>query len=133
MFFKCKTQADCKALFRSLAKRLHPDHGGTPELMILLQEAYDIHLSKISRLDAEKRHFEPKQNTKSSSIIESGDERLEIFDEMGDWYLDNPKVNLDFFESVFDYYQTNNFITVKQYEALKKIYYLYHMGNTQWD
>ena len=44
MFHKCETESEVKKLFRRVAMRLHPDHGGDHELMILLQEAYEIAL-----------------------------------------------------------------------------------------
>lgn len=41
MFKKCKTEKEVKSLFRKLALRLHPDHGGSADLMALLIDTYD--------------------------------------------------------------------------------------------
>jgi curved DNA-binding protein CbpA len=41
-YFKdCKTQDDVKRLYRELAKKLHPDQGGTDELMRELTRQYE--------------------------------------------------------------------------------------------
>ena len=41
-YFKdCKTQEDVKRIYRELAKKLHPDHGGSDELMRELTKQYE--------------------------------------------------------------------------------------------
>ncbi len=40
-FNSCKTQEDIKRVYRDLAKKLHPDHGGSKEEMIELTRQYD--------------------------------------------------------------------------------------------
>lgn len=41
-YFKdCKTQDDVKRLYRELAKKIHPDHGGSDKEMIELTRQYD--------------------------------------------------------------------------------------------
>ena len=39
MFHRCQTHEDVKQLFRKLVMYLHPDKGGSNELMVLLQES----------------------------------------------------------------------------------------------
>jgi DnaJ-class molecular chaperone len=41
-YFKdCKTEDDVKRIYRELAKKLHPDHGGSDELMRELTKQYE--------------------------------------------------------------------------------------------
>ena len=56
MFHSCKTKAEVNALFKRLAKHLHPDHGGENDLMILLTEAKEkalFGLGSISGLSSD--------------------------------------------------------------------------------
>ena len=135
MFFKCQTKADCKTLFRKLAKRLHPDHGGEKDLMILLQESYEEKCFKLDELEKINQFSKKQKETEKKSengIIENDDERTEIFDEMDLFYKENPDKQSKFYQSVRKYFKENEFITLKQYEALVSIYYNNNMGSSTW-
>jgi hypothetical protein len=67
---------DLKSSYRSLAKSRHPDHGGSNELMIELNDAYELLLSKVdgrNRLqDWRERDEKEKQELKElKSVIET--------------------------------------------------------------
>lgn len=47
MFRKCKSIDEVKKLHRKLAMCLHPDHGGTNELMALLTESYEDEIERF--------------------------------------------------------------------------------------
>jgi len=56
VFHHCINIQDLKKLYRRLALRLHPDKGGSADLMMLLQESYDVALEffKEHPLDLKK-------------------------------------------------------------------------------
>lgn len=57
MFHKCKNSDEAKTLYRRLAKMLHPDKGGASDLMILMQEAYELFLSKHQKSDDDEEEM----------------------------------------------------------------------------
>lgn len=119
MFFKCSSEDECKKLFRKLAKLIHPDKGGSHELMILLDEAYNNRIKKINSSKTEDKTYssEKKENNK----IYAGDKRLEILGEMWDICEKNPEYITHFFLSVTAFLDQNSYMTHKQYEGLLKM------------
>ena len=70
MFRNCKNQEDLKSLFKKLAFRLHPDHGGSNELMILCKDCFDESLEKLAKtaepkkeIKIERSNYEPYEKT----------------------------------------------------------------------
>lgn len=47
MFHDCKNEQEVKTLYRKLSMRLHPDHGGSDELMKLLTDAKERRSQEI--------------------------------------------------------------------------------------
>jgi curved DNA-binding protein CbpA len=109
MFHKCKTEEDGKKLFRKLSLRLHPDCGGSNELMVLLQESYEIFLKKTG---GGKEKVETK--------IFKGDERLRMLEIMEIFADEHETYDPKFLHSICAFLAKAAFITVKQYEALSK-------------
>ena len=50
-FHGCETVAETKRVYKRLAKKYHPDHGGTQEQFRLLQVKYEIHLAVVEALE----------------------------------------------------------------------------------
>lgn len=50
-FHGCETVAETKRVYKRLAKKYHPDHGGTQEQFRLLQVKYEIHLAVVETLE----------------------------------------------------------------------------------
>lgn len=150
MFHKCKDEAEVKAIFRRVAKRLHPDHGGEHELMILLQESYEMALeskkvkekSYTDYMDELKREYEKRAKEppkpkwepfngiyeKVTEKVEEGDPRLEILDEIFDYSSRHESFDESFAHSVRDFLHERGFLTSMQYNALVKIYYAFNMN-----
>lgn len=131
MFFNTYTKEEALKLFRKLSFRLHPDHGGSNELMILLQEAYEERCKWIEELDKAQKKEQKKYYEKTTEKIRSGDDRLGILDEIYIFLLDNPDIKLDFVESVRNFYKAHAYITSGQYNALVKIYHQFEMDKYQ--
>lgn len=133
MWHRCNNSDDCKTLFRKLSMRLHPDHGGSNELIILLQESYDqeIKLRKIDSLESKKSFEESnefwKVYEKSFENIEEGDLRLNIINEIMEYAKTHKKFITTFTESVIEFFKENKFITSNQFYTLVKIYYSFNM------
>lgn len=158
MFHKCKNEADRKALFRRLAKKLHPDHGGEHELMILLQECYEIEIKKHEgkkgydyedlqrewdkRSQNEKKEppkekprpkpFDGSYDTVFEDVYE-GDERIRIIHEILAFSATHPTFDASFTLSVSEYLSEHGFITTAQFNALVKIYYAFKMDEQDMD
>lgn len=135
MFHNCKNLDDSKKLFRKLAMRLHPDHGGDNELMILLQEAYNnfqfIHeeLEKQNKQKDEEKSKKENCNKYENAIedVELGDESLKIIDEILEYAKNHERFKADFTESIKEYLEEHGHITSMQYNKLVKIYYSFRM------
>jgi len=137
MFHKCESPTQIKDLFRKLAKRLHPDHGGSDSLMILLQDAKqdaDLRLELISSMDdhQEKSSKKKKPKWKSSGrysveddadLIYSDDSRVEILDDILLFAKHHKSFDASFTESIYEYLEDRGYITSPQYNALVRIYY----------
>ena len=73
MFQNCNTIEEAKILFRRLAKRLHPDHGGDDDLMILLKDAFD---QIIAKLKPNQGYEELKNESVSYDFLEELIEKI---------------------------------------------------------
>ena len=51
-FHGCETVAETKRVYKRLAKKYHPDHGGTQEQFRLLQVKYEIHLAVVEVMES---------------------------------------------------------------------------------
>ncbi len=111
-FANCKTKEEAKTLFRELAKKYHPDCGGTNEQMIELHKQYDLFDKNEWDYVENPQAFNKRQTHKN-------------FDESSyQWY--NDRFNNAFEEAKKEYYggfsykpQTNAFE-----DAQKEIYRL---------
>ena len=61
-FKECKTVAETKSLYRSLAFKFHPDHGGDLEEMKELNNEYHIHLSRLDGSEQEGTEYAYRYN-----------------------------------------------------------------------
>ena len=145
MFSKCSTESEAKTLFRSLAKRLHPDHGGSAILMKHLKEAYDEFINVISCLDEaqesqQQQSQQQKKRRKSNPVyecnkyervyedLELGDERLELLDDMYKYAREHSKFDTSFINSINAFLEEKEYITEGQYNALLNTYKAFRMG-----
>lgn len=124
MFSKCQCESDVKSLFRKLALRLHPDHGGSDELTILLNEAYSKAMKRV-------KLFEPiksptyEQKAYGGPDIKKGDEKISILDKMGTYLFLNKGKNRQYYDMVVAFYYKNGYIRHEFYmnlHALAKQY-----------
>jgi hypothetical protein len=140
MFTDCKTPEEAKNLFRRLALRLHPDHGGDADLMVLLRKAYDEFIRCLEMIHKGKKESPPKkdedwikrqeENPKYPIVdknIHAGDEILKIMDDIFEAaeHLKNFKTN--YCESIYENLEKNGYLTSTQYNTLVKIYYSWRM------
>lgn len=133
MWHRCTTEEEVKDLFKKLAFRLHPDHGGTEELMILLNESYETAKYFYDALNKEKEkpkftEENPGKYQKSFSDLTLGDERLQVINEILDYARTRKSFNTDFVISIVDYANENGFVTSAQYNSLLKTYYAFKMN-----
>lgn len=113
MFHNCKSEEDAKKLFRKLCLLLHPDKGGSNELMILLNEAYELYLKPNLKNPFSKD--EPRQSTAGKIFM--GDERLNIIDELIDLQEEHEYIS-DYFDSVLAFLNARKYISEKQLAGL---------------
>lgn len=118
--------------------RLHPDQGGTNELMILLQESYEfmkenpksfkelIEFSGILKKSSTTNQSLDKYQ-KSYEDIPLNDQRLEIIKEIYTYSKNNDNFNTSFVESVCEFGNKKGFITSGQYNSLVNVYYSFRM------
>jgi curved DNA-binding protein CbpA len=116
MFHNCKSEDEAKKLFRKLCLLLHPDKGGSHELMILLNEAYELYLKP--KIKNPYSREEPKKS--QSDKIFMGDDRLDIIEELNDLQEEHD-FSSDYFESVMAFLNARKYITQKQYEGLQGV------------
>jgi len=146
MFFKTKDSFESKKLFRELALRLHPDHGGSHHLMILLQEAYEERLKhldieeEIRETSKEKPKPKPKAENKTYSgkyqntfenVEDDDEEKLEIIKEIKAYSATHPKFNMWYIESLIEFLEENGHLTSTQYNKIVNIYYSFRMDNVK--
>lgn len=66
-YFKdCKNREEAKTIFRRLAKKLHPDHGGTHQEMMALTEQYEKYAVPIHERMNNSKHEDQKNKPKSN-------------------------------------------------------------------
>ena|SRR3972149_2420541 len=118
MFHNCKTEEDAKKLFRKLCLLIHPDKGGSNELMILLNEGYEICLKSLQRTEDKFNEFCKKQKKPENVKIFKGDERLSILDELFEILEDHEHFPGDFIISVSCFLENQKYITENQYNGL---------------
>jgi hypothetical protein len=129
MFHRCKNLNDIKKVYRRLALLIHPDKGGDADLMILLQESYELAIDFFHQKENnQKGNKEPlKYENIYEDIIDPSDDRLWIFSEIMDYADKNPKFNMDFIKSLMDYLEKHGKLTSAQYNRAVKIYYAFKM------
>lgn len=133
MFHRCKTAKEAQTLYLTLALRFDParEDGGSFHLFALAQEAYEMFLKSIDEEKPEsKREFllpGKYQFTDDPVTADDGHDQYTIFDEIHAFAQKSPKFSSKFFYSVVDQFNKYNQISAKQYNALVKIYYQFHM------
>lgn len=139
MWHRCETLDDVKELFKKLAFRLHPDQGGSHELMILLQESYEFMKKKpnaikefceFSELLNKGNHVKesPKKYQNVIEDVPLGSEKLEILREIFAYAELNTRFDTSYVESICEFCDKNKYITSNQYNALVNIYYSFKMN-----
>lgn len=118
MFAKCKTVLEIKTLYRRLALHLHPDHGGDNELMALLVESMEAALEAIS----EANPLLPEGFEETKEPVFQGDFRILLLPTIVEFCSDNGIEPSEFIISVKEYYTKKKYVTIKQYNALLRIY-----------
>ncbi len=134
MFHRCKDKDDAKILFRRLAKHLHPDCGGETDLMIILQECYEMYLNPKEKKESQtespkKENVRPDLKYQQTEYNVDSDEieKLKILNEIFEYAKYHPKYNLYYLESVEEYLAEHGYVTSAQYNALVKAYYAFRM------
>lgn len=118
MFRKCKNAQEVRSLYKKLCLRLHPDQGGSTELMILLQQVYE---ESISKIEDEEIIFN-KTSHNNDKFIYKGDAKLNILYDLISHFEEHE--NNAFVKSVSMFLDESGFITQKQYYALIRIHIL---------
>lgn len=123
MFNKCKNLQEAKILFRKLSLRLHPDSGGSHELMVLLQESYQICVEALGINEKDSPLEDVRQFKNVSSRVWLGDYKLSIVDEI--FKFDERGIGFNFvrFHQIVDFLNKNKFVVSGQYNELVEIYY----------
>lgn len=135
MFETCKNPTDLKTLYRSLAKLLHPDKGGSTDLMTRLTQSYEYHLSIFEEFaNSTQRNSKKQQSTKTkepelkgdylyvNKIVKVDNEAINIIYEMQEKKDQVKDFDDSFLESIAEYLEEHGYVTVNQYNALVKIY-----------
>lgn len=113
MFHNCKTPAEAKTIFRKLCLLLHPDKGGSNELMILLNESYE----RFLKPKVKEEIYEKTQRSNSDKLF-SGDPILEeLIENLMDLQEEHGFAS-DYFISVVTFLQERKYVTKKQVEGL---------------
>jgi hypothetical protein len=139
MFHRCNTSDEMKKLYRRLSLHLHPDSGGENDLMVLLTEWYDTSKGLLDHPREKPPHRRSAPNSHHSAQfpgdyqyvddkVFSGDDALDIFEEMYFYSKSHPKWDAEFLENMEDFLEKKGFLTQNQYNALVKTYYAFHMN-----
>lgn len=134
MFHQCKTKADVKALYRALAKLLHPDQGGSSEMMILLTEARHEAFEAIETIVDLDEHFDKSEENsngrefkkQNGPVYCNHDEAL-IFMYIRDYAESHKSFSTKFLDSVEAKMDRDGFISANQYNGLVNTYYSFRM------
>jgi len=141
MFFEnCKNKDELRQMYRKLAHLLHPDKGGSNELMMILNKYFEICEETFEKDDTnygeklwEKYKNACKENNmcfiyeKTDEPIYETDPRSSILENIEKYASKHPKFKLDYLETVQDYMDRNKFITAGQYNALVKTWNAFRM------
>lgn len=139
MWHRCKNENEIKCVFRKLAHYLHPDKGGSAELMILLTESYQIaREALIAFKDHPKKevNLRKKETTYEYPLAEypevvedifDGDPMLEIINEILAYAETHPSFSPRFIIAVKDFLYENGFVSSTQFNKLRNIYYSFHV------
>jgi hypothetical protein len=120
MFQKCQTTEETKTLFRKLAKYLHPDVGGDTQLMILLQETYEMHLHS---LENQKMIGTTESEPVYTPIwIYKDDPRTKVVYEILKYAKYNKRFDDTFVASIKDQLEANGKISQAQLNSILKVY-----------
>lgn len=125
MFHRSQNKEAAKTLFRRLAMRLHPDHGGENDLMVLLQESYEKYNETFYE---EIQKDEPLGYETAYENIDEGDQRLKLLIDIMAYGKAHKKFNTQFCESILEFLDEKGYITSSQYNALLKTYYAFKMN-----
>lgn len=148
MFHNCKNSDDAKTLYRRLAKILHPDIGGSSDLMILMQESYERFIEKNAlKNEIEEKYYggfaySKKKENKNNDLknkypgkyqdvdnfIRSEDlESIYLFYEILQYSKHHKSFDSRFIISVYDTLMFDKMISAKAYNSCLKVYYAFHM------
>jgi len=134
LFSECEDEAEGKALFRRLAKLLHPDMGGDNELMALLKNAHENF--KISMLTPNSKAYRkpPKYQKKQkyNKVYEEvfiDDPEIKIIEDIFEYAKNHKKFNISYVSSIKDFLNENGYVTEGQYNGLVRIYTSFRMGD----
>lgn len=124
MFQNCLNENDAKKLYRKLALKLHPDCGGDIELMVLMQEEYELFLDAIKVFDSQKREspFGSGKSKPEVKKVHPNDERMEVLFVLLELCRCVRVKAEDFILSVDEYYRQKGYITESQLAALENIH-----------
>jgi len=134
MFHQCKTKADVKALYRALAKLLHPDQGGSSEMMILLTEArceafeaIETIINLDDHLNKNEDNSDGREFKKQSGPVYCNDEEALIFMYIRDYAESHKSFSTKFLDSVEAKMDRDGFISANQFNGLVNTYYSFRM------
>ncbi len=132
MFRNCPDKDSATKLYKRLAFRLHPDHGGSNDLFMLLYDAYNEHIKileseiDMNLLKDKSSHIERKYKD-TDSRVKDGDDKLDIIVEMYEYAENHTSFETKFLDSVCIQLKDNGSISAAQYNALVKIYYSFRI------
>lgn len=112
MFRYTTSKKECKELYRKLSLKLHPDVGGSTDLMLLLNKSFEDAMDNLSEAEEEIPSTHPKQH-------EDIEEIFEFFSAIEENLSPG---NFKFINSLHIFYKSNGFLTEKQHDILYKIY-----------
>lgn len=133
MFHRCKSLDEGKALFRKLAMRLHPDYGGSNEMMILLNESKEMFDNFIQKKEPSIEKAKRKDNV-FDKVVEDvyfQDDRLEIIDRILKFAENNKSFDPSFAAAMLQVVDDRGFLTSNQYNALVNVYYKWNMDDME--
>jgi len=135
MFHRCKTAKEAQNLWLRLALTLHPSkESGAFDLFAILTESYENFLESIKeeKLQDQVEFLMPGKYQFTDEYVNLGhDDKYPIIIEIDEFAKKNPNFNRKFFDSVADQFNREECMTAKQYNALVKIYYAFHMHEPQ--
>jgi hypothetical protein len=119
MFHRCSTQLEAKRLYHELAQRLHPDRGGSNQLMTILIESFKHAMQKMPQ----------EKYRKVTEDIFEGDQRLDIISNLFDGILSGQCYDWQLVTTISADLEKQGYLTPTQYNALVKIYEHFKMDS----